>query len=166
MIEPLPSGPRVTRPEGCGAAAQRWVPASPVRAPLGLILSSQPRRGEGLPGPLWRSPRNLHALDRPPGGRSSLGHGQHSCEAQGPCWHRGGWAPEHSPVVVGGEHCGQLHAMLPHRFHHLQPNRRHRTGRLRPGPSPSIGLQVGAPGELACLPRLQEGRSTRRPFLS
>lgn len=33
-------------------------------------------------------------------------------------------------------------------------------------PGPSIGLQVGAPGELAGLPRLQDGRAMRRPFLS
>ena len=144
---------------------QRRVPRSPVRAPLGLTLSSQLWRGEGLPWPLWGSPRNLHTPARPPGGRSFSGHVQHSCEAQGPCRHREGRAPEHSPVVVGGEHCGQLRAMLPHRFHHLQPNRRQHTGLSRPSPSPSISLQVGLPRELAHLPRLQEGRATRRSFL-
>lgn len=46
------------------------------------------------------------------------------------CWRRRSWPSEHLPVVVGGEHCGQLHAVLFHCFHNLQADVRQDTGRV------------------------------------
>lgn len=71
-----PQGPRVTRPEGRGAAAQRQVSGSPVRGPLGLTRSSQSQRGKRLPGPPGGppgtcTPRPAHPVDAPPRGMCS-----------------------------------------------------------------------------------------------
>ena len=42
-------------------------------------------------------------------------------------------------MVVGGEHCGQLHAVLSHRFYDLQPNVRQDMGH---GHAPSTGSKA------------------------
>lgn len=116
-------------------------------APQPEPLPSEPPRPQAweTPGSSQRPCRNTAGVDRAgvptlPGGSAGPGTAR---------------PPEHLPVVVGGEHRGQLYPVLSHRFYNLQPNGRRTQATVTP---PTVAQQPAGAGARGRRPTCRDSR--------